>query len=110
MRYQVFRWQIDDTLASANEIIGGLSHLPQPEHGTPAQPPRRRHGRKIRRAIGVQSADKRYGGSEIENGGFDGLMHAIKILTILSTALSVSCGQTRSFRLLFAMLETFARE
>src|SRR5579864_6391431 len=41
LRDQIFRWQINHTLARTNEIVGGLSHLAQAKHATPTQPPRR---------------------------------------------------------------------
>jgi hypothetical protein len=75
MRHQIFRGEIDNTLACAYEVVGSLSHLPQAKHATPTQPPRRRHRRQIRRAVRIQGADERYGCSEIEDGRVDRLVH-----------------------------------
>src|ERR1700681_3021047 len=96
MRYQIFRGQIDHTLAGADEVVGGLAHLAQAQHAAPAQPPRRRHGRQVRRAVWVQGADEGYGCSEIEDGRLDRLVHAQTIPVIAQTAISASCGQTKS--------------
>jgi hypothetical protein len=75
LRDQIFRWQIDYTLARADEVVRGLSHLAQAKHAAAAQPPCRRHRRQVRRAVWVQRADERYGSSEVEDGRFDGLVH-----------------------------------
>ena len=50
---QIFRGQVNHTLAGADEVVGGLAHLAQAEHATPAQPPCRRHWRQVRRAVWV---------------------------------------------------------
>src|SRR5579864_3448348 len=45
IRHLILRRKIDDALAGANEILRGLPHGAQAEHGAPSQPPTRRHGR-----------------------------------------------------------------
>ena len=67
--------QVDDTLAVANQVVGGLAHGAESEHAAPSQPPGRRHGRDVGGAVFVQSGDECDRCAELEDRGFDGSVH-----------------------------------
>ena len=72
-------WIIDAVSAKANLYLLLDAHLTEPEHTAPAQPPGRRHGRQVGRAVGIQGADESYGGSEVKNGRLNCLVHGPRI-------------------------------
>jgi hypothetical protein len=77
--YLLLGRQVDDALPRSNQVVRSLAHGAQSEHAAPSQPPRRRHRRKIGRAVFVQGGDQGNRSAKIQNCGFDGSVHELRL-------------------------------
>src|SRR5690348_697366 len=88
--------QIYDALSRANKILGSSTHRSEAEHAAPAEPPCRRHGRKVRAPVFINAGDKGDGSPEVEDSRLDAPVHLATLAAIDHSNLSVSCAQIRA--------------
>lgn len=67
--------KVENALAFAEQVLRGVSFGAETKHAVPTQPPGRGHGSEIGCTVFVASGDENNRCAEIEDGGFDDLVH-----------------------------------
>lgn len=72
---QIHRGQVQHTVGIVAQVGRGLRAFAHADHAKLGQPPRRRNGREVGRAVLVLGGDQHDGCAEVQNAWVDGLVH-----------------------------------